>query len=649
MTRLGSARLIAILYSIAVFLVIAYLYHSNLTGAGYDVGAHYSLIDKIDRDLFISSGYTANLWEMAKYPPGAHYIASFLDRLTGSSLLSMNLVNLISLFCIWIVISKLLLETGLFAFMIVASIITWTAWCGMALPILGLEVVGTNFLFGQFVSTAYFLVLMYALHRIKLNIRLSLIASLIGFYVGLFLHASFALIYFAGSCFYFAFYELIATEERKGLMWSRILSILSYGVAGALIFLAHPYTKFANEMKLHNGHLAFSYLNTIPTTLSSYSTFLIISTFLLAGLIILIYSFAPKLRKILTPNLILLSTFLLGATCIAILQLLLFYYGEVSPYVVKKNLFGIFTFSIIIVGILSETIVINFLPRFYDFAPFCKQAIVIVATPVLFILVSVFYWSSSQADLTEVKKAQAIAKDYHAHAQAVGDPSYRNTVAQFHELSMPMNWMITLSELQVDKLGPLWKAAQTQNMLGLPNTAFVLSEARDDGTPDNGYLTGPYRVYSAKAYNSPMLAPSEKTIVFNDKNRHVKRYLSEGFSMPEPWGTWSAEEQAQVKFALSKAPTQPISVVLTSTAWLAKGHESFTATAYFRGKQVATHEFTDSKAIDWQFYIPPQEVSTDREIVINLKFSNSTTPLRVGQSADPRKLGIGLQSLKVIY
>jgi len=84
-------------------------------------------------------------------------------------------------------------------------------------------------------------------------------------------------------------------------------------------------------------------------------------------------------------------------------------------------------------------------------------------------------------------------------------------------------------------------------------------------------------------------------------------------------------------------------------AGLPKGHESFMVTAFFKGKQVSTHEFTDPKVIDWQFYISPQDLGTDREIVIKFKFTNSTSPLMLGLSADARKLGIGVRSLKAIY
>ena len=148
-------------------------------------------------------------------------------------------------------------------------------------------------------------------------------------------------------------------------------------------------------MKLHNGHLGFSYFTSSPTDLTFFGAFFIFLILFLSGIIISFYIFAPKIRKILSLNLTLVAIFLLGATCIAALQFLLFELGEASSYVVKKNFFALFTFSLIIIAILVEKIFIYFIPRFYDLVPLNKRVMLVVFTPVLFILIPVIYWSST--------------------------------------------------------------------------------------------------------------------------------------------------------------------------------------------------------------------------------------------------------------
>ena len=58
-------------------------------------------------------------------------------------------------------------------------------------------------------------------------------------------------------------------------------------------------------------------------------------------------------------NLILISSFLLGGSIIALMQRFLLEFGQVSPYVVKKNFFGMFTLLIITFSLLSEYYIIS--------------------------------------------------------------------------------------------------------------------------------------------------------------------------------------------------------------------------------------------------------------------------------------------------
>ena len=628
-------------------LIVCIAYHANMTGGGFDVAAHYSLIDKIDRDFTINSRYVDNLDEMKHYPPGAHYMASFLDYLTDSPLVSMNLINILALACGWIIITKILLETGIFAVLFVGIVISLAGFRGTVLPLFGLEVVGGNFLFGQFVSTTYFLACIYFLHKSKLSLLSRVFVSVVLFYIGMFFHPSFALFYFSGSVFYFSFYKFISIRENKSSLASVVL-ILIYGACGIVLFVTHPYTKFATEMKLHNGHLGFSYLTKGATDLSTNGVFFIVLTWLVSGAIVLIAFFNNKLREFFGENGILISSFLFGGALLTILQVLLFEYGVIAPYVVKKNLFGIFTFLLIILAIFFEKIFLRnssfqSKTRYYSIEIGLKFCF----TPVLFIMMAMFYWSSSQSNLALIKEAQFVAHQY--HLLSVGDPSYRNTVAQFHKLSMPMNWMITLSQLQVDKQSALSKAVISEDMSKLPPSSYVLSEARGDKVSDNGKLKGPFRVYSSTEYIKPILAESGKAIALNNNNPHTIDYLSKGFSSPEPWGTWSDGESAEIIFSISHKTAKPISVILSTNPWLTKGHESFNVTAFCNNTKLAEYFFKKPEIVNWTFDIPPDVLMGETNVAIKFIFTNNSSPLLVGQSADPRYLGLGMRSLQVIY
>ena len=637
------SRLYSPFYLLAIFSIVAYLYVSNLTGGAYDVAAHYSLIDKIDKDFFINQGYTANLDEMAKYPPGAHYLSSFINYFTGSALISMNLVNLLSLFCIWCFISLMLIETGPTSIILVLVSISCVYFLGLNLPVFGLEVVGGNFLFGQFVSTAYFFIFIYQLYQTNLSYLQNLVLSLLAFYFGLYLHASFALIYLSGSCLHFLYFYVLTIDSSK---IKKLLLLFAYGLCGVLAFVCHPYTKFANEMKLHNGSLYFTYFTNTPTDLSREGVWFIFVVLLTSSLIFLICLLNKNIRSKSPRSLIHINLFLLGAACITAAQLILLEGGIVAPYVVKKNFFVLFTFSVLIMSMLLAAGVKGIHNRFFMQRTRSSMHSV-VFIPLIFIVIVKSYYSSSQSDIKEIMKSQAIARDF--FAQSIDDVSYRNTIAQFHKLSMASNWMITLSELQVDKKGILSQAVTSEDMSILPGSAFVLSETRGDGVHDNGILMGDYRVYSADAYKTPLSVSSGVAVDTNIKNVYTSQFLTKGFSYPEVWGTWTDEARAEIKFSLSRSPSRTISIILNVNAWIDRGHDNFLVTAIYRGKQIGSHTFSDSRVTDWVLNIDKHEVDPDNVIVVDLVFNNSVSPQSVGVSADPRKLGLGLRRFVVIY
>lgn len=628
-------------------IIICILYYENMTGGGVDIASHYTLIDKIDRDFTISSGYVANLGEMEHYPPGSHYIASLLDKFTDSPLVSMNLINLIALACGWIIISKILLETGVLAVLFVGGIITLASFYGLVLPFFGIEVIGGNFLFGQFVATTYFLSCIYFLHKSKVSFYSQIILSILFFYLGLFFHPSFALFYFSGSFFYFLFYKFISIIEKKNSL-TRVVPIIIYGFCGVLIFITHPFTKFANEMKLHNGHLGFSYFTNGATDLSTIGIYFIILTWLFSAVIFCIGLLNFKFRKFFGKNGVLLSSFLFGGSLLVILQLALLEYEVIAPYAVKKNLFGSFTLLLMIIALIFDKVIFNYiLFKTYSRFNLIEEYLKLILTPALFILMATIFWSTTQTNLASVKSAQNVAHQY--HLISFGDTSYRNTVAQFRDLSMPMNWLITLSQLQVDKNSILSNAVRNQDMSMLPTSSFVLSNVREDGITDNGMLEGPFRVYSSQEYVRPAIALNGHTIVLNNSNLHTTDYLNKGFSLPESWGTWSDGEKAAISFSVSKTTSKPVTVLISTNPWLTKGHESFTANAYYKDIKISEFLFDKPDIINWKFNISPDILLGETNIVIQFRFSNITSPLLVGQSADPRLLGIGIRSLQVSY
>ena len=460
------------------------------------------------------------------------------------------------------------------------------------------------------------------------------------------IHALFALAFFAGSFFYFIFLENIDGNNKK-LFRKNHLLIGLYALLGSGLFFLSYYTQFANAIRKHNGSLHFAGFsnNAEDITLLSYLFIFICIFMTIAGLAL--YRFHRTFRSKFKENFVLVNSFLLGISVLAAAQIVLLYFGEVTPYVVKKYLFGAFTLFLILVVIYISVYAQQAFQKINSSQINQSKVLAVILTPALFVLMVSFNWSKSPVDLVSITNAQAVAKEYFNASK--GDPSYRNTIAQFQDLTMPVNWLITIGELQVFKWSQLSHVVVHEIPNELPDTAFVLTDARADNTKDNGRLNGQYRVYSAKELYGPLLLKSGKQYLLNSSNSDATRLFRKGFSILESWGTWTAEEEVELRFLVKKPINKNVLVSLTTTAWLAKGRENFVATASVGGEKVAEREFSDPNLVKWDIEVPGKYVRENGLIIVRLDFTNPATPLSVGQSADTRKLSLGIQSLTVTY
>ena len=639
-----SKNVIELFYITSVVLLFCIGFSEHITGTTVDIASHYSLVDKIDRDFFINQGYIENLGEMSGYPPGAHYAAAAVNLVTNSGLVSMNVINLLALALGWIVIAKIIMDESILALFYLTAMILFISMSSTNMPLFGLEVVGGNYLYGQFVSTGFFIGLGYFIYKFNGSMLSRLAFSLLGFYIGIHIHASFALGYFAGSFFYFLCDCCFGTEKINFSI-RRTALIFVYGAIGSLLFYTDFYTKFATAIRKHNGSLGFSLFSNGAEDVAAMTYVIIFGSMFFTVLGLVLYRVNSSFRNRFGNSFTFINSLLLGLSFIAAIQVILLHLGEVAPYVVKKNLFGIFTFSIVLISIYISSLTKHYSIFQWDNSFLQSDITKVALSPLLFVLLALFNWSKSQIDLTSVVSAQKVARAY-LH-QSEGDVSYRNTIAQFSKLSMPMNWLITVSELQVYKWSPLSTVVVHQTPNDLPKSAFVLTEKKNHGAIDNGLLKGEFRVYSARNYLLPAKARYGQTVFLTIANPDSVRYLGKGFSKPEVWGVWAAEDDVHLRFVLERVSSPVVSVTLSVRPWLAVGHDKFVATASVGGVNIAKREFLNPQTSVWTFDVPTKFGDSKGEIDILFTFDNPSSPKLLGISEDARKLSLGFESFTV--
>ena len=103
-----------------------------------------------------------------------------------------------------------------------------------------------NYLYGQFISTSFFVCMIYVIGQVLHSSKWRHVVSLLAFALGLNIHASFALVFFAGTCFLFLIQEL----EKRNLQSVRDLvnlktiysswRVFLYGLIGSAILCRCP-------------------------------------------------------------------------------------------------------------------------------------------------------------------------------------------------------------------------------------------------------------------------------------------------------------------------------------------------------------------------------------------------------------------------
>lgn len=149
------------------------------------------------------------------------------------------------------------------------------------------------------------------------------------------------------------------------------------------------------------------------------------------------------------------------------------------------------------------------------------------------------------------------------------------------------------------------------------------------------------------ATNPLTLIPSLKTgerVVFNKASSAVA-YLSKGWSLNEPWGTWSEGAESQIVLR----PIGPAhSLLLETTALIAPMHKEQALDIFVNDKRLLSTRLVKPEENRISIELPPdvqQLIQQQGFLRLSLKYANAISPGELGMSKDPRKLAIGLQAL----
>lgn len=112
-----------------------------------------------------------------------------------------------------------------------------------------------------------------------------------------------------------------------------------------------------------------------------------------------------------------------------------------------------------------------------------------------------------------------------------------------------------------------------------------------------------------------------------------------GWSGPEPWGTWGMGQEQSIVLGAEPKSATGLELIIRATAY----HADKTVTFSINGEEIGTQIIKTGVVKDYTMMIPQKLLKNANKLTIRMHSAEeSTSPRENGESADGRKLNIGL-------
>jgi hypothetical protein len=129
------------------------------------------------------------------------------------------------------------------------------------------------------------------------------------------------------------------------------------------------------------------------------------------------------------------------------------------------------------------------------------------------------------------------------------------------------------------------------------------------------------------------------------------KYAASGWSVAEPWGTWTEGSASVVGLKLSEIPNRDMVLSIEGRAFLADKHPVQDIEVQVNKHLVETlrYELPAGADHDTRVITIPQSFIQEKQglLIIEFKIKNPKSPAEVGYNTDPRVLGLAVFSLRL--
>ena len=148
-------------------------------------------------------------------------------------------------------------------------------------------------------------------------------------------------------------------------------------------------------------------------------------------------------------------------------------------------------------------------------------------------------------------------------------------------------------------------------------------------------------------YGDPLSVTLASAILLLPGGEDVKA-LRRGWSLPEPWGTWSEQPAASLRVRLPPEAALTGALDAVVTAFLGNSGNPQVVEVSVDGRPVTTWTLTQGEATSHPIPVPEEAARNGDPISIDFHIPTARSPASENVSGDPRKLGFGLVAIRVL-
>ena len=617
-----------------------------LWNSSVDLAHHYALAARLAQQWLLPAAYDPSLGEMNAYPRGAHVLAALAGRVAGSTLLGLQLTATAAYLAVWTVLLLFLRQLPARASVISAvtlALLLLLNRNAQLLELHGNELFG-NYFYSQLVAQAGALLAMLGALRLERSglpaaWRYLLLLAAIGLLCSVHLMPALELLaVLALSCAL----DLLSAWTRSQRRVAALLPALLAPLAGALLLVLHPGFAVMRSLSEHDGAVNLRHLNS-PLALGLYAAVVLLVS------LAMLYRWrqaAAAVHGKNTPLLALKYIGLYGAACalMCVLQSLALIAHIGSAYAVKKYVYGLHT-ALLLELCMLPALLLGW-HRAQDRRPRWNEAALLL-TPLLLAVAAL--WSLPQrkplADTSALVRIEQQLNDLRA-LRLADAPGHYTYVSQLDSASPVVSYMFSIGIFSVPRNTNAGEVLGGRMPSDLSQVGHLLS---------GPVLGGDQRYLGCRQADAPagmaLLDGACLEAVLNPPGQHISLASSNktplctlnGFSPPEPEGSWSSEPHATIACPVpplvdGKAPTQ---VLIDTHAFLQK-LPSQRLHISVNGGTAVTFQYAPETSMR-QLALPlPAGADT---LKLSLALPDARTPLELGVGQDQRQLGVMVHAL----